>query len=377
MKRIFLILAAGTAMVLQAQEGQSWVDGQLGVTKFMTRTTLRSPFKHEFNIGLGVGHWYSDRWGVDGRAIYNELEGPRGKGKEAHLLLSGLFNLRPGAENWYPYFAAGFGATEVGSVYSTDRGSKQTVLNLHGGFGVMGKLSDNVHFDVSGKIVRVDSPAQRYEDMLTVGIGYTWGGHKKVAPPPPPPPMPEPTPEPVAPPPPPPPPPPPAPVVPPPPPPPPPAPVAPPKFVLDEALLRFGNGKAVVDAAGASAVQKVAGELKAFKGDYTVVVTGFTSATGSKAFNKDLSKRRADAVAKVLVQNGIPKNLITTIGAGPDNPVADNSTKEGQAKNRRVEVDVKVKDGKAEVRKAKVNEPKAPARPAKKSKKAKKAPAAK
>ena len=164
--------------------------------------------------------------------------------------------------------------------------------------------------------------------------------------------MPEPKPVPVAPPPPPPPPPAPEPPkeiakpVPPPPPPPPPA-----KIVLDEAVLHFANNKAELGADATSAIQKVADGLKAYPGAYSLEVSGHTSSLGGKALNKALAKRRADAVAKVLVDSGIPASKITTTGVGPDKPIADNATKEGQAKNRRVEIDVKVGDGKAEVRK--------------------------
>ncbi|MFZ1613546.1 MAG: OmpA family protein, partial [Holophaga sp.] len=100
-----------------------------------------------------------------------------------------------------------------------------------------------------------------------------------------------------------------------------------------------------------TAVQKVAEGLKAYKGEYSLEVSGHTSALGGKALNKALAKRRADAVAKVLVEAGIPAAKVTTVGVGPDKPLADNATKEGQAKNRRVEIDVKVKDGQTEVRK--------------------------
>jgi outer membrane protein OmpA-like peptidoglycan-associated protein len=95
----------------------------------------------------------------------------------------------------------------------------------------------------------------------------------------------------------------------------------------------------------------VADGLKAYKGEYTLEVSGHTSSVGGKALNKALAKRRADAVAKILVDAGIPAAKVTTVGVGPDKPIADNATKDGQAKNRRVEIDVKVKDGKTEVRK--------------------------
>lgn len=147
-----------------------------------------------------------------------------------------------------------------------------------------------------------------------------------------------------------------------------PAPPPPARIVLDEARLHFANGKAEVDAEGAEAIQKVAESLKAYQGEYTLVVTGYTSSVGGKAFNKALSKRRADAVAKVLEEAGIPKDRVSTVGAGPDNPVADNATREGQARNRRVEIEVKVKDGHAEVRKTVTGVVDTPA-PAKKGKK--------
>ena len=351
MKRIFLLLLAGATVTLQAQQDRGWVAAHLGQTTFESGSHL----KDEMHYGLGGGYWITDRWGLDLRALRSDLKADvpgAPTGKEAHLLLSGLFNLRPGAENWYPYLAAGIGGTMVGSTYSPS-GDRTTRLNYHGGIGVMGWLADHVMLDLNAKAVRVELPTSRTEYLATLGLGYTWGGGPKAAPAPEPAPAPapEPKPEPVAPPPPPP--------TPPPPPPPPappqeeaqPAPPPPAKIVLDEALLHFANGKANVDAAGTAAIQKVADSLKAYHGDYSLVVTGYTSSVGSKAFNKALSKRRADAVAKVLEDSGIPKDRVTTAGAGPDNPVADNATREGQAKNRRVEIDVKVKDAQAEVRK--------------------------
>ncbi len=129
---------------------------------------------------------------------------------------------------------------------------------------------------------------------------------------------------------------------------------APQKIVLDEAVLHFANGKADLNRAGAAAVTQVAESLKAFQGDYTLVVTGYTSSVGSPALNKSLSKRRADAVAKVLAKDGIPAGSIRTVGAGPELPIADNKTKAGQARNRRVEVEVRTSAAQVEKRKAEV-----------------------
>ena len=136
---------------------------------------------------------------------------------------------------------------------------------------------------------------------------------------------------------------PPAPVLPPPPPPPPVLAPAPPpaKIVLGDAVLHFPNNGDALSPEAVQAIEAVAQQLKAFPGEYSLVVGGHTSSQGSKAHNKALSLRRAKAVAAVLIAAGIPKAKVTTEGFGPDQPIADNRTKEGQSLNRRVEIDVK------------------------------------
>lgn len=69
-----------------------------------------------------------------------------------------------------------------------------------------------------------------------------------------------------------------------------------------------------------------------------IEVIGHTDNTGSAAYNYDLSQRRANAVAGVLNQNGVPYGRITTIGRGFDQPIASNATPDGRARNRRVEI---------------------------------------
>ena len=65
-------------------------------------------------------------------------------------------------------------------------------------------------------------------------------------------------------------------------------------------------------------------------------VDGYTDSTGSAAYNKKLSERRAQAVADYLQAHGISGGRMTVKGFGEDNPVADNKTAEGRAHNRRV-----------------------------------------
>ena len=116
------------------------------------------------------------------------------------------------------------------------------------------------------------------------------------------------------------------------------------KIVLGDAVLHFANNGAELSPEGITAVEAVAQQLKAYPGEYSLVVGGHTSSVGSKAHNKALSLRRAQSVAKVLIDAGLPAAKVATEGFGPDKPVADNKTREGQSRNRRVEIDVKTAD---------------------------------
>jgi OOP family OmpA-OmpF porin len=71
-----------------------------------------------------------------------------------------------------------------------------------------------------------------------------------------------------------------------------------------------------------------------------VIAVGHTDSIGTEAYNQALSVRRADAVKAYLVEKGIEKNRVYTEGKGEKQPVADNKTAEGRAKNRRVEIEV-------------------------------------
>ncbi|AKL97408.1 OmpA family protein [Endomicrobium proavitum] len=92
-----------------------------------------------------------------------------------------------------------------------------------------------------------------------------------------------------------------------------------------------------------SAAQKTLTDLNTVLKKYPqniIVVEGNTDNTGSAATNKTLSEKRAKAVYDFLLGTGLKTYKISYIGYGLTNPIADNSTEEGRAKNRRVNLDI-------------------------------------
>ncbi|MDW6093593.1 OmpA family protein [Vibrio rhizosphaerae] len=101
----------------------------------------------------------------------------------------------------------------------------------------------------------------------------------------------------------------------------------------------FALNSAKLSKQGIADLQDVV-ELMSRHSQATAVVTGYTDSTGSKEYNQSLSLKRAQAVADQLVSQGIDADRISVRGLGESHPVASNDTKEGRAKNRRVEVEV-------------------------------------
>ncbi|WEK45562.1 MAG: OmpA family protein [Candidatus Andeanibacterium colombiense] len=103
--------------------------------------------------------------------------------------------------------------------------------------------------------------------------------------------------------------------------------------------VTFGVDSTTISPAFQATLDKIANSLVQYP-DSLVDVMGHTDSTGSDAYNEDLSKRRADAVADYLALRGVSKARLATIGYGERYPVADNATDEGRARNRRVEIKI-------------------------------------
>jgi outer membrane protein OmpA-like peptidoglycan-associated protein len=84
------------------------------------------------------------------------------------------------------------------------------------------------------------------------------------------------------------------------------------------------------------------GDILAKYSDDRIKVYGYTDSVGGKAYNEELSLRRADAVKRVLIGRGVQEKQITALGMGPADPVASNDSLAGRKKNRRVELHIDV-----------------------------------
>jgi outer membrane protein OmpA-like peptidoglycan-associated protein len=110
--------------------------------------------------------------------------------------------------------------------------------------------------------------------------------------------------------------------------------------------VNFKTGSAVLSPESKTTLDDIASKALNAKG-YVLEVTGFADSRGSINLNRQLSQRRADAVIRYLVENhNIPlRRIVTPFGFGEMNPVAENTSREGRAQNRRVEIKLLVNKG--------------------------------
>lgn len=215
-----------------------------------------------------------------------------------------------------------FTGNRLNAVTGPDASEKK--LNAKAGLGMEYKLSEALALRAEVERYRVnDAIGNRGDvDMVTVGLTYKMGraaaaAPRYVAPP-----------EPAV-----------APVVVEPAPTPAPAPVPVSEKVSFAAEALFDFDKAVVKPEGAVALDDLLAKLQGMNTEVMVTV-GHTDSVGTHAYNEKLSLRRADAVKRYLVSKGLDASRIYTEGKGETQAMADNTTAEGRARNRRVTVEV-------------------------------------
>ena len=122
-----------------------------------------------------------------------------------------------------------------------------------------------------------------------------------------------------------------------------PKPVAPPAPTSEKVTFAadafFDFDKAVLKPEAKVKLDDMASKLKAINLE-VVIAVGHTDSVGTDAYNQKLSVKRAEAVKAYLVSKGIETSRVYTEGKGEKQPVADNKTAAGRAKNRRVEIEV-------------------------------------
>ncbi|WP_038205548.1 outer membrane protein OmpA [Xenophilus azovorans] len=101
----------------------------------------------------------------------------------------------------------------------------------------------------------------------------------------------------------------------------------------------FDFDKSVLKPEGRAKLDDLVSKIRGINLE-VIIAVGHTDSIGTDAYNQRLSVRRAEAVKAYLVSKGIERNRVYTEGKGEKQPVADNRTKEGRAKNRRVEIEV-------------------------------------
>ena len=101
----------------------------------------------------------------------------------------------------------------------------------------------------------------------------------------------------------------------------------------------FDFDKSVIKPDGKSKLDDLSNKMKGINLE-VVIAIGHADSIGTDAYNQALSVRRAEAVKAYFISRGVEGNRVYTEGKGEKQPIADNKTKEGRAKNRRTEIEV-------------------------------------
>ncbi len=102
----------------------------------------------------------------------------------------------------------------------------------------------------------------------------------------------------------------------------------------------FDFDKATLKPEGKATLDRLVADMRAANNVSNIRVVGHTDSIGTDAYNQGLSERRAASVKTYLASRGVNPSIVNTRGMGESQPVASNATKEGRARNRRVEITV-------------------------------------
>jgi outer membrane protein OmpA-like peptidoglycan-associated protein len=111
-------------------------------------------------------------------------------------------------------------------------------------------------------------------------------------------------------------------------------------FLLDNRQINFATNSADIDTSSTSLLSDLIDIVNQCP-DANIEIAGHTDSRGSDDFNLRLSQARASSVMNYLINNEIEPNRLTAVGYGESNPIADNDSTEGLAKNRRIEFNIK------------------------------------
>jgi OmpA-OmpF porin, OOP family len=264
-------------------------------------------------FGLRAGYNFTENLGLEGFFSYIPTGRNHGKCDKCDDIdlyyygIEGIYNFMP-QNRFVPFLAIGLGGINYNPPTDEPDGNKFTVDY---GAGLKIFVTDNIALRVD---VRHVLPLnERYNDLLyTFGINFAFGGEEKVVEAKVEEPLPPPTPPPA------------------------------PKTVIIEKGrqtldVKFDFDKATIKKGHYKNIDDLAGVMKDYS-DLNVVIEGHTDSVGTDAYNKKLSRKRADAVKKYMVERGgIDANRISAVGYGEERPIASNDTDEGRLRNRRVE----------------------------------------
>jgi len=334
-----LIALAGTALQVHAADDRLYVAPTVNYT--FSDNDRRAD--DGWGVGLALGKPISQHLNLELSLTGSSLDYKTGSGNYDlwGLGVDALYLFNRDA-SFTPY-----GVLGIGAQYASIPGKHDTGVMGNIGLGIMKRLTDNISLRADARYRLDNNPTKAFgandfgDAIISVGLNFALGqkaqpkpkaepAHAPVAEPAP---MPEPAPAPAV----------------------QPAPVAPalttsPAQQLDKAQsgdrvvilegvnFEFDSARLRPDAI---TILDEAVTVLDRRTDIGVDVVGYTDSTGPAKYNQGLSERRAKSVYDYFVSKGIAADRLTTKGYGEERPVASNATREGRAKNRRVELVVK------------------------------------